>query len=62
MNECSKYVGLATDQDTIAVAVSEASGGPARYYGEIPNTRKVIAKLVKTNSRCRPVRPWPVNW
>jgi transposase len=48
MNECSKYVGLDTHQDTIAVAISEASGGPARYYGEIPNTPKAIAKLVKT--------------
>ena len=35
-------------KDTIAVAVSEADGGPTRYYGEIPNTSKALAKLVKT--------------
>ncbi len=27
MKQCSKFVGLDTHQDTIAVAVSEASGG-----------------------------------
>ena len=48
MKQCSKFVGLDTHQDIIAVAVSEASGGPARYYGKIPNTPKAIAKLVKT--------------
>jgi len=48
MKEFSKFVGLDTHQDTIAVAVSEASGGLARYYGEIANTPKAITKLVKT--------------
>lgn len=48
MNECSKFVGLDTHQETIAVAVSEANGGAVRYYGEIPNKPKAIAKLVKT--------------
>ena len=47
MEKCSKYVGLDTHKDTIAVAVSDAGGGKARYYGEIPNTPQAIAKLVK---------------
>jgi len=48
MKQFDKFVGLDTHKDTIAVAVSEANGGPTRYYGEIPNTAKAIAKLVKT--------------
>jgi len=46
MNKFSKYVGLDTHKDSIAVAISEACGGKARYYGEIPNTPEAIAKLV----------------
>ena len=66
MKEFSKFVGLDTHQDTIAVAVSEASGGAARYYGEIANTPKAMAKLVKTwppvlhgvsSATCRPCYP-----
>lgn len=34
MNEFSKYVGLDTHKDTIAVAVSDAYGGKPRYFGE----------------------------
>lgn len=48
MKEVSKFVGLDTHKDTIAVAVSDAGGGAVRYDGEIPNTPKAIAKLVKT--------------
>ncbi len=48
MNQFHKFVGLDTHKDTIAVAVSEANGGPTRYYGEISNTPKALAKLVKT--------------
>ncbi len=48
MTEFSKFVGLDIHQDTIAVAVSEASGGSARYYGKILYTPTVLAKLVKT--------------
>ena len=48
MNQVHKFVGLDTHKDTIAVAVSEANGGPTRYYGEISNTPKALAKLVKT--------------
>jgi len=47
MNEFSKYVGLDTHKDTIAVAVSDAFGGKPRYYGEIANTPEAITKLVK---------------
>ena len=48
MKQFDKFVGLDTHKDTIAVAVSEANGGPTRYYGEIPNTATALAKLVKT--------------
>ena len=48
MKEFSKFVGLDTQQDTIAVAVSKARGGAARYYGEIANTPNAMATLVKT--------------
>jgi len=47
MKEFSKYVGLDTHKDTIAVAVSDAQGGKARYFGEISNTPEAIRKLVK---------------
>jgi transposase len=47
MNEFSKYVGLDTHKETIAVAVADAMGGKARYYGEIANTPEAIKKLVK---------------
>ncbi len=48
MNKYTKYVGLDTHKDTIAVAISEARSGAVRYYGAIPNEPKAIAKLVKT--------------
>jgi transposase len=47
MKEFSKYVGLDTHKETIAVAVADALGGKARYYGEIANTPEAIRKLVK---------------
>jgi len=47
MNEFSKYVGLDTHKETIAVAVADALGGKVRYYGEIANTPEAIQKLVK---------------
>ena len=47
MNEFSKYVGLDTHKETIAVAVADAIGGKARFYGEIANTPEAIRKLVK---------------
>jgi transposase len=47
MKEFSKYVGLDTHKETIAVAVADALGGKVRYYGEIANTPEAIQKLVK---------------
>lgn len=47
MREFSKYVGLDTHKETVAVAVGDAIGGKARYYGEIANTPEAIRKLVK---------------
>ena len=48
MKEFTKFVGLDTHQETIAVAVSDACGDKPRYYGPIPNKPAAIAKLVKT--------------
>ncbi len=61
MNEFTKFVGLDTHQDTIAVAVSEASGGAARYYGEISNTPKALAKLVKSLTAKGAVWLWDLS-
>ena len=47
MKEFSKYVGLDTHKDTIAVAIADAMGGQARYFGEIANTPEAIRKMVK---------------
>ncbi|MCF6229959.1 MAG: IS110 family transposase [Gammaproteobacteria bacterium] len=47
MKEFSKYVGLDTHKETIAVAVADALGGKPRYYGEIANTPAAVRKLVK---------------
>ena len=47
MNEFSKYIGLDTHKESIAVAVSEGCGGKPRYYGEIANTPDAINRLVK---------------
>jgi len=47
MKEFSKYVGLDTHKDTIAVAISDAQGGKARYFGEIKNTPEAIRQMVK---------------
>ena len=47
MKDFSKYVGLDTHKETIAVAVADALGGKARYYGEITNTPEAIGKLVR---------------
>jgi transposase len=47
MKEFSKYVGLDTHKETIAVAVADAMGGKSRFFGEIANTPEAIRKLVK---------------
>ncbi len=47
MKDFNKFVGLDTHKETIAVAVADAVGGKARYYGEIANTPEEVGKLVK---------------
>ena len=47
MEKFNKYVGLDTHKDTIAVAVADAAGGPARYVGEVANRPAAIARLLK---------------
>ena len=47
MSKFSKYVGLDTHKETIAVAVADTLGGKPRYYGEIANTPDEVRKLVK---------------
>jgi transposase len=47
MNKFSKYVGMDTHKETIAVAVADTRGGKPRYYGEIANTPDEVRKLVK---------------
>ena len=47
MTKFSKYIGLDTHKDTIAVAIAEAGQSKPRYYGEIANTPEAVVKLVK---------------
>lgn len=47
MEKFSKYVGLDTHKETIAVSVADAAGGRPRYYGEVANTPAAVAKLMK---------------
>ena len=41
------YVGMDVHKDTIAVALARPGRGEARYYGEVANTPKALAKLVE---------------
>lgn len=47
MGKFSKYVGLDTHKETIAVGVADGAGGKARYFGEIANTPAAIDKLLR---------------
>ncbi len=47
MEKFSKYVGLDTHKDTIAVSVADAAGGPARYFGQVANRRSAVSKLLR---------------
>jgi transposase len=47
MNQFSKYVGLDTHKDTVAVAIADATGGKPRFYGEIANTPAALSKLLQ---------------
>jgi len=68
MREFSKYVGLDTHKDTIAVAVCDALGGKPRYFGEIANTPEAVRKMVKDLCPdgeilkfCYEAGPWVIN-
>lgn len=58
MDQFSKYVGLDTHKDTIAVAIADTSGGKPRYYGEIANTATALSKLIKDISPNGEVVSW----
>jgi len=47
MGKFSKYVGLDTHKETIAVSVADGSGGKARYFGEIANRAGAIKRLLQ---------------
>jgi len=47
MEKFSKYVGLDTHKETIAVSVADGSGGKARYFGEVANRPEAIKQLLK---------------
>ncbi len=47
MEKFSKYVGLDTHKDSIAVSVANAVGGRARFYGEVANTPTALSKLMR---------------
>lgn len=51
MKEFSKFIGLDTHKETIAVSVADAKGGEARFLGEISNTPEAMVKLVNQLSK-----------
>ncbi len=47
MGKFSKYVGLDTHKETIAVSVADTAGGKARYFGEVANRPAAIKQLIQ---------------
>lgn len=47
MDNFSKYIGLDTHKDTVAVGVAKAGRDKPQYYGEIHNTPEAIGTLIK---------------
>ena len=47
MGKFSKYVGLDTHKETIAVSVADSAGGRARYFGAVANRPAAIKQLLK---------------
>ncbi|WP_233095887.1 IS110 family transposase [Alicyclobacillus sp. SO9] len=47
MQDNTKYVGLDTSKDTIAIAVADAGRDAPRSWGVIPNTPEAIRKLIR---------------
>ncbi len=47
MDNFSKYIGLDTHKETIAVGIAETGRGKPLYYGEINNTPEAISTLMK---------------
>lgn len=47
MEKFSKYVGLDAHKEKISVAVADAVGGEARFYGEVSNTPAAVRRLLK---------------
>jgi transposase len=47
MEKYSKFIGLDTHKETIAVSIADTKEKEVRYYGEIPNTEESLGKLVR---------------
>lgn len=47
MKEFSKYVGLDTHKNSIAVAIADTRSAKARYFGSIANTAQAVTKMVR---------------
>lgn len=51
MEKFSKYIGLDTHKESIAVSVADAGNSEVRYYGQIANKSEAITKLVTQLSK-----------